>query len=74
MQTLIIDLKKNASVADVVADMQPGDELKVITVIAHKDEQTLKLTLKEVVEIGAPDVDEEAEAVKESPEDDAALE
>lgn len=58
-QKLTIDLKKNPKVADVVSEMQPGDPIKVMGSIVHMDDQSLVIEVDEVVEVGAPDVDEE---------------
>jgi len=48
MQTLIIDLKSNPEVANVVAGLEPGTGLIFKTSIKSLDEQTLKVTLEEV--------------------------
>lgn len=46
MQKLLIDLKKNPEVADLVSTMQPGDKIVLETSIKAKDDQTLTLTME----------------------------
>jgi hypothetical protein len=48
MQILPIDLKKNADVADLIADMQPGDRIYFCATIKDKDDQTLNARIEEV--------------------------
>lgn len=62
-QVIQIDLNKNKPVADVVADLQPGDEVEVICTIKAKDDQTLSLELVQVVH----ETDEEEAAEEADP-------
>jgi preprotein translocase subunit YajC len=50
MQTLTIDLKREPEIADLVADLQPGDPVLLHTTIKAMDDQTLTLTLEEAEE------------------------
>jgi hypothetical protein len=79
MQILPIDLKKNADVADLIADMQPGDKVYFCATIKDKDDQTMNARLSHVTrtpeELPKPDeYDEEDEddMGQKSGSDDAA--
>lgn len=50
METVIIDLKKNPDVAEVIRGMQPGDALDLHTSIKALDDQTLTCTVREASE------------------------
>lgn len=57
MQVLQIDLFKNPEVAQVVSDMQPGDDIIIHGTIKALDDQTLTVTVEEVEqgsELAAP--------------------
>lgn len=58
MQTIIIDLKKNPEIADLVTDKQPGDRILLHTSIKQLNDQTLELTIEEAEEGKDPDADE----------------
>jgi hypothetical protein len=59
METLVIDLKKNPDIAELVRTMQPGDAVDLHTSIKALDDQTLTVTVREASE-GKP-FDEEDE-------------
>ncbi len=61
MQTVIIDLKKNPDIADLVRTMQPGDRVELQTSIKAVDDQTLTLTVEEAAEGKEPEAPEEDE-------------
>lgn len=64
MQTILIDLKKNPDIADLVADMQPGDAIDLHGTIKSLDDQTLEITIEEASkgkEEPAPETPEPAE-------------
>lgn len=67
-QRITIDLNKNKDAASAVADLQPGDEVEVITTIVSKDDQSLVLEVEEVVESNS------AEESEETPAEEAAEE
>jgi hypothetical protein len=60
METIIIDLKKNPDVAEVIRGMQPGDALDLHTSIKGMDDQTLTVTVREASE-GKPFEEEDDE-------------
>lgn len=64
MQTLSIDLKKNADVASIVAGLEPGTELNLKGTIKSLDEQTLTVTLDEVEAPESSAKEEETEKPK----------
>lgn len=76
MQILPIDLKKNADVADLIADMQPGDRIYFCATIKDKDEQTLNARIEEVTktpdELPKPDEYDEDEESEKAGSADAA--
>lgn len=69
MQRLTIDLKKNAEVADLVSDKQPGDRIMAELSIVSMDEQSLVVELDSVHE-SAPEVEEAEEVEVESDDDE----
>lgn len=50
MTTVTIDLKKNADIADLLADMSPGDGVNLKTTIKSLDDQTAVLTVEEATQ------------------------
>lgn len=71
MQILPIDLKKNADVADLIADMQPGDHIYFCATIKDKDDQTLNARLKMVTR--TPDELPKPDEYDEDDEDEKSL-
>ena len=60
METLVIDLKKNPDIAELVRTMQPGDAVDLHTSIKALDDQTLTVTVREASE-GKPFDEEEGD-------------
>lgn len=50
MQTVIIDKKKNPEIADLVADMQPGDRLRIYASIKDNNDDNVEVTIEEAEE------------------------
>lgn len=46
MQTIVVDLTRQPEIADLVADMEPGDTVTLRTSIKSKDDQSLLLTVE----------------------------
>jgi len=67
MQRINIDLNKNPEVAELIADMEVGDEIVIRGTIHHKDDQTLKVELDEV-DAGEPSEEEYDESLDDSME------
>lgn len=67
-QRIQIDKKKNPEAASVVADLEVGARVEVITTIAAQDDQTLTLEVEEVV---AGEEDTETAPAMEDEETDA---
>jgi hypothetical protein len=62
MQKLTIDLKKNTKVADLVADLEPGESIFAELSIVSKDEQSLVVEIDAVGDTpGDLDGDDEAD-------------
>ena len=55
MQTVLIDLKKNPDIADLVRTSQPGDYIDLHTSIKSLDDQTLTLTVESAEEAEPPE-------------------
>lgn len=61
MATITLDLSKNRDLADLVATMSVGDQVRLETSIKALDEQTLTLTLESAEEGEAMESDDEDE-------------
>ncbi len=73
-QRLIIDLKKNPKVADLVADLEPGQKIDATLNIVAKDDQTLTADLGYVCEHDESAMEEEDPAKDEKSADDEGSE
>ncbi len=49
-QRLSIDLERNADLARIVADVEPGETLRATLLIVHKSDKTLEVEVQEVDE------------------------
>jgi hypothetical protein len=70
METIIVDLKKNPDIAEIIRGMQPGDAVDLHTSIKAMDDQTLTLTIREASEGKPFDEDEEADPDKDAGNDE----
>lgn len=73
--TITLDLKKNPDLADLVADLMPGDTILLETSIKSRDDQTLTVTLDSAMneegdEAGGEDSEDEGDEEMDEGEDD----
>ena len=66
---IIIDLKKQTEVADLVATLEPGDTIILETTIQAKDDQTLTLSLVSATTAEGEEAAEEPEKGEGNPTD-----
>jgi hypothetical protein len=72
-QKIVIDLNKNKEVADVVADLSPGDKCYIKGSVAALDKQTLTVELEEVSDSPSFTAESEEEGEEMSEEDPADM-
>lgn len=58
MQSIVIDLKKNPDIAELVRTMHPGDYIGFHSMIKALDDQTLTATIESAEEEEPPDAEE----------------
>lgn len=69
-QRLLLDLEKNKDLAQLVADLEPGEKLDAVISIVAKDDKTLTVDLEEVSNHIAEDGEDEEDDVDDAPESD----